>query len=559
MPKVPRYDQNNLASSLVGTPGVDTSGGQLFNTLASEADQAGQGFQRLYAQDYQTQQEEIKRKQAEVRAAEKAMETAKRSAEVSGYNSGYGVELNAVDNQLRQRDNWNTDATLNDFSTQADELMQKKLDAIQDPLTKLQAQKAFNETKAQYSVGVGDWVKSRAIPIIGANIKGMESDLETKLSNSATGDWNSVDREMQAFEKNAAPLYAFTKGEEGRKDLRDAQNKAMQQRIADIANKTPELLDGVENNPVVQKYTDPNTFHAFLKDQRLVAAQQRQAAALEAKSKAIADNLQANQKLIDLAPDGDLRSIGHKEFQDFKASSDWVNLTPSEKKEVIEANKRHDEYMKAQSVRRAKLEAAASAPTQDKTLLTKFGSYVNYINNLGNDLQRDYSNLVKNGKRFTPQDEARLQRKMDQYKTALRTIDGISKSVTTPTAKQIVAQQMSGIQRINTNIDSYLRNSANALAESNNKQAVRNKVLGGKDVPEAYSSDPRKTAMFNFYFNNRFEERYAEYKKQGKLADLYNNKPIKDRNGKVVGAAQALYWELRQYAGAQVEGAWNGR
>lgn len=559
MPKVPRYDQNALASSQVGTAGVDTSAGQMLSTISNEADQANQGFKQLYAQDYQTQQAEIKRKQAEVRAAEQAMETAKRAAEVSGHNSGLGVEAETVMAKLQLAGMWNTDTTQTDFANNLEALKQKKLDSIQDPLTKLQAEKAFNDTIGQYNARMGEFVKSRAIPIIGANIKGMESDLETKLSNSSIGDWNSVDKEMQNFEKSSAPLYAFTKGEEGRKDLRAAQNSAMQQRIADIANKTPDALNGIEDNPVVQKYTDPNTFHAFLKDQRLVAAQQRQAAALEAKSVATANNLSANQKLLDLSSDGDPRSITHKDFQNFKASSDWEYLTTAEKKQVMEANKRHDEYMQAKSVRDAKLNAVTSAPAQDKTLLTRFGSYVNYTNTLGNDLQRDYSNLVKNDKRFTPQDEARLQRKMDQYKTALRTIDGISKSVTTPTAKQIVAQQMSGVQRINQNIDSYLRNSSNALAESNNKQAIRNKVFGGKATPDAYSSDPRKTAMFNFYFNNRFEERYAEYKKQGKLADLYNNKTVKDRNGKMVGAAQALYWELRQYAGAQVEGAWNGR
>lgn len=94
MPKIPIYDQQQLASSAVGTPGRDDSNAQLFNAVGREADSVAAGVNRfMLAERY-----ELRRAQREQQAYEKAQQAELDKLEVSSH----AAKLDLLNDQRRE-------------------------------------------------------------------------------------------------------------------------------------------------------------------------------------------------------------------------------------------------------------------------------------------------------------------------------------------------------------------------------------------------------------------------------------------------------------------------
>jgi hypothetical protein len=68
MPKIPQYTQNQLASSLVGTPGVDASAGDVATAVQSGLNTLETNIRSIAVVEYQENQRALRAKQAEDRA-----------------------------------------------------------------------------------------------------------------------------------------------------------------------------------------------------------------------------------------------------------------------------------------------------------------------------------------------------------------------------------------------------------------------------------------------------------------------------------------------------------
>ncbi len=76
MAKIPLYDQTRLASSVVGTPGVDNSGQQFFQGVQKDAETIGNQVYANAEQDFATKQADLRRQQTLRDEATKALQEA---------------------------------------------------------------------------------------------------------------------------------------------------------------------------------------------------------------------------------------------------------------------------------------------------------------------------------------------------------------------------------------------------------------------------------------------------------------------------------------------------
>lgn len=101
MARIPRYTQDKLASGLVGTAGVDTSGQQLFNSISQDASQVSSALYQLGNQEYQQQQYELRQRQAEQRALERQQKQLLEDVEVESHLGQLDLQLGDAANQTK--------------------------------------------------------------------------------------------------------------------------------------------------------------------------------------------------------------------------------------------------------------------------------------------------------------------------------------------------------------------------------------------------------------------------------------------------------------------------
>lgn len=559
MPKVPLFDQNQLASSMVGTSGVGGSTAALFGSIADSAESVGNTAYAIQAAEYQRNQTELRQRQAEVRAAEKELRNIQRSAETNGMASGYSVKLNTLANERQKADGFNTDNTLTEFTTQAKQWMDEDLETITDPTKKAMAQKAYTDVMTSQTNSLSDWAKSRTLPIIEGSIKGMAGDLSAKLKDSTVGDWDTTGKMLEEYDRNIG-LYTTMYGKEGLTRLRADQDAALKQRVASIANgDNPEQLETLDKNPVVKTYMEPTTFHGFLKDQRIVAAQRKAEIKDETQRQQKADNMEANTSWIGLTTNGDPRTISPYDFQQFKGSAAWQALSQDERKMLERGQAGADEYAKEQALKIQKTNQKKQAPIDDGRVMFQLGQQARHVNNLYDKLNSTYGAMIQKGHKRTDGERAELAGQLDSFQEAHMNILQMQKSLQTPEARQKAATDLSQIEYNVDNIKKILRAKGGgevkaAYAENQRRAEIKNMV--GYENPYA---SPQKASMYNFYYNSRYNEEFQKLERAGRLDDIRSNKRIKGLDGKMIGARDALKWYLRKYAAENVERAWGNR
>lgn len=102
MPKIPQYEQGQLASSVVGTAGVDTSGADIFGTMAKGLGQVQDVLYQGIAADVQEQQKVYRQKQAEQKALDDAQKKLLQDVEVKNHQIGLNAALNDVESEVQQ-------------------------------------------------------------------------------------------------------------------------------------------------------------------------------------------------------------------------------------------------------------------------------------------------------------------------------------------------------------------------------------------------------------------------------------------------------------------------
>ncbi len=275
MGKIPQYEQGQLASKAVGTPGlnlsqVNTSGIELANTL----NRAVSGVQQevdatLQAQRLETQRA-LRAKEAEAKAAAKELENAQQAAQVGKYVSDYRMRASEREDGLRAQHEWDTAGAMDELKTGSQKDTDDTLNSIQDPLLKARTQTALQEENAARASTFSNWVETRRIPITLGNLTGIEGNLKQSLSDSGKS-WEDVHRETEQYLKENAATYGVAHGPDAAQaKMYNVRSDALKKRLQDVSIKNPTKLEAEISH--FGGAIDPADAEPFLAEQRQVAA-----------------------------------------------------------------------------------------------------------------------------------------------------------------------------------------------------------------------------------------------------------------------------------------------
>lgn len=237
MARIPRYQQGQLASSMVGTPGIDTATATAFQNASTSVGKIGSAIMDVAQADYNARVQEQNRIRTEQRAAAKALDTLQKETQVGGDKAGLSISLNDMDNTMRQESRFSTDGAMAKWAEGAQKLADERLDKIQDPTLKLMTQKAFQTELASKQQQFGDYLNSR-IPEIGAANAAKIGDALKLSTNSSDLSVLEVREKLETFSTDPINVKTFENvyGPAAGVKMREYQSSAARNYLAQTAS-----------------------------------------------------------------------------------------------------------------------------------------------------------------------------------------------------------------------------------------------------------------------------------------------------------------------------------
>jgi hypothetical protein len=136
MAKINFYQQGQLASAAVGTPGQFTAGSQALGNVAQGAGHIADSVQAIGNAIFGDQLAERRRREAEARAADKQIADADRASYVSDKVGEADIEYTKAYSETQAAHQNNTDGAAKTFEEQARAIRERYVSAETDPLKK---------------------------------------------------------------------------------------------------------------------------------------------------------------------------------------------------------------------------------------------------------------------------------------------------------------------------------------------------------------------------------------------------------------------------------------
>ena len=286
MAKISRYEQNQLQSELVGTPGVDTSTAQLFNVAA-------QGFG-----DVATQMRYVAaQKQREVAAATKAQQRALDEVQVATETAKLMPEI------LAQQDNIKSTTPPEQWGQMFNQNMPVMLDKINQadysPGVKLGLQKAVagiykSETDQLHSAGITQRTENSKVDIANSYDALVASAGQQTAIDGISKLWAQAD----ALVPKAALVYGDAKAQELALKAKEGMAKEY---LYAATVKSPEAVQSIIDSKAFESVLSEQDKENFIfKAHSLVRAKEAQ---IKQDDKTSADVNQIGQYIIDANTD----------------------------------------------------------------------------------------------------------------------------------------------------------------------------------------------------------------------------------------------------------------
>lgn len=563
MAKISRYEQTQLQSELVGTPGADTSTAQMFSTVAEGFNSAATQLRYAAAQ-----------KQREVAAANKALATAQREAEIAGLSSDYSLQLNELDNNLRATHNMNTEDALKTFSSEAAKLQEQALSNYQDDPIKLAlAQKALKQAYATKQQQFSDWAATRRIPIIESQKAKVAGNLSTLFSQApadgldaegnpikdAWFDPKWVQQQVEDFGANA-PMYRNLYGDNWENEMKKDLGKAFEQRISAYAMAGPSAadLEKALNDPAVKQFMKPDDILEFSGTQRRIAAEENQARALEQRNIQKGNEYKAQMAVVNMTTNGDPSTISSADFAKFQTTPDWANL-PNSKKVAITAavkkgNSPEEQKRKETQAQRDqnaydRQQRRLNAEKSDTSLMETLNPLVVSANAEYKRLNNIFTKMQAAPNKTSPQYKAQLAMLQDlssSFHEKASRILAMGKQFQTQSGQSWAKATISTFNYKHDKLVGMLQKSPTAAAEHAREQTAIQAIT----PPSPYVGDGPRTSVFNYFATQIAYDTWLQAKNRD---TIINNGKVKTPDGRLVGQADYLNSEIRAKAARKTE------
>lgn len=273
MPKIPLYEQGRLASSLVGTPGVDNSGQVMAETVAS-------GLSQLNTA--------LAYKQRQTLAAQKELETLQRNAMAGERVSAISLKKTMIANDLKAKHMYDPDVGEVELNKQLAKLLEDETAGIQDPMLKAMVTGKGREEIVAEQKSYSDFKLSRAVPIMEKSLEAQSGDLSFRVRSAVDPETGAVDpmavgKLFEDFDNRTSGVMANLYGPAAGERNRQAKGEALKGMLFEMAAKGPngtqddekfaDYLKTVYETPQFNMFMDPADGKQVLVEARRIAAE----------------------------------------------------------------------------------------------------------------------------------------------------------------------------------------------------------------------------------------------------------------------------------------------
>ncbi len=537
MAKITPYQQGQIASSVVGTPGVNLSAAQTSFGLGSQLANIGAAQHQQYLTD-------MRAKQAEQRALEKHMQDMARQTEVTNIASGAQVEMQKSQNELQMKYRDNPGQAVQEYTQTAEQRIADTLGQVTDPETNMMLQQKLMSMHASNINSMGNWEQSRQVPIAEQNLRNSAGSLSITTGQMAGKTPQEVKDVIANYADSTKDQYKFfhAKGEAGQFD---ASSDAVKQYLdATAASGDPVLLEKRIKEFADGRFIAPDTLQGLAVQQRGIAAQVRMAQNTEQTKTNNATYLDTVQQLL-AAGGGDMKAVNPAVAQEIlnKAAP---NLTTAHNVGLQEMISRNAIESKQRDASETALEMAITNPLNttgklentppsvikdilkipnlspedrekytklltgnvasiksgaiDKTLAASIGQSAAGVNRLADDIHASLANIGRiKDKAAHAQALADFGLNIQKYQDAYVSLSSAKNAIKDPNVKALVDLHVKNADQEFNSMVKLLQNEPNAIAMKKASTDMYQNLQ-----PQTIYPDPRQQQFYNYLYKQRF-------------------------------------------------------
>lgn len=272
MPKIPRYQQGQLASSVVGTPGIDNSTAKLFNEIGSQLNTVRNSmFQVAFEQRRQDLREQAQ-KERELKAVQKEQQRRVNKVELANHRFQMDSQLDELGNQLRQ-DHVNDPETVPDLlAKQGRDAISKYAESISNPDVRADfLSQSLNGLRSQTG-GAASWAQRQGPINAEKNALSALDQFSIGLGNKQFPD--EVLDGVAAFEEQYGQTYREQFGPKYDLMFQKAKEQGVKNYLSRLSRENPEQLDAVVNSGMFDDHIDQTSITSVYNTYKSYARQQ---------------------------------------------------------------------------------------------------------------------------------------------------------------------------------------------------------------------------------------------------------------------------------------------
>jgi hypothetical protein len=513
MAKINEYQQGQLASPVVGTPGVDNSAAQTLGSIAGQANAAGNSIATYARSVLESQAEQQRQAMAAQRAAQKQLDDASREAYVQSKTALADSDFTDLLLQKKQQFFNDTTGMGPDFQKSAGQIAKSYVDAEPNPLVKANLQKAMASKLEAYNGHVGSFVESRQVPIIENNIMTAAGALSQSV-NQASLTPDEVKQKLMQYAQNTAPLYQFTKGNAGPQELREkGWEPAIQGYLSSVSLNNPDGLEATIHSFADGQFIDPTHLDAYAGRQRAIAAQVKSAQHADQQLGFQATKLQVVQAIQDSAQkkgsgyalDADPKDID-KILKQYGPS-----LSPQDYEHYLGLPERATQHgiQQQELAVRKKISAQKTAEEQqalkeEAPVANNFGYFVGIQQKLSTRIDQHTAALTKaisaGDLKTTQAIMQTLSQDVNQYGQQYQTLHALESTLVSPQSKDLAKLSMSQIKANFDDVLGKLSKNPDAIQATNAQNSLLAKLNAAK-LDQSYPG-PRQQAVYRYLFQS---------------------------------------------------------
>lgn len=515
MPKVPVYQQGQLASSVIGTPGVYTGASAPLGTISADFGNAASSLFNIANSLHSATLNAQREKEAELVAYNRKLKEAEQEASIAERVGGVEVGLTDLTSSLKTNYRSDTAGALREYQTQAQGVFKPVIDAEPDPLVKAKLKTAFAKKNAEYQSGMLRWSEDRQVPIMTEKITALAGHFSQSVGDASLSA-AEVGQKYHNFQQENSGLYQFRYGEAAPVKMREDMAEGVKSYLHATALNAPELLE-----PRIKAFSgggfiDAGDLDHFAIQQRQIANQIRQTQLAEQTQAQSGAYLEARQRILASSETGDLKDADPAAVSQVEKEY-GPKLTPENRFKLQQLTK----VAATQKVQRAE-QAAAQAETaarrqlstqqrlergkamvEEENIAGNFATWASQEKALSANINSQLLDLKKGGKSKEELQAAlaKLQLDVDHYADAHDAMTAIKGAFTTPKAKDLAELHLIQAKERFSQLTAKLGKLQSAVEAHRDKEAIYSKAY-----PPSLFSDPKKQGVFNYLYQSYFYE-----------------------------------------------------